>query len=115
MLPLTENYFRYIPVRQRDIQWGLYVTGAGCTAVPSGTRYPPAVHPRLYDFTWEKGRVLPEYQIIYPGRTAGSMLKRDRQRRSDVHRVSQNGSQLSQLRIAFAAHLRHSLMIVEVD
>jgi AraC-like DNA-binding protein len=60
-----ENYFRYIPVRQRDVQWGLYVTGAGCTSVPPGQPYPPKSHPELYHFRWETGRVLPEYQAIY--------------------------------------------------
>ena len=59
-----ENYFRYIPVRQRDVQWGLYVTGAGCTFIPPGEPYPPATHPELYDFRWETGRTLPEYQAI---------------------------------------------------
>jgi AraC-like DNA-binding protein len=60
-----ENYFRYIPVRQRDVQWGLYVTGAGCTFVPPGQPYPPKSHPELYHFRWETGRTLPEYQVIY--------------------------------------------------
>ncbi len=60
-----ENYFRYIPVRQRDVQWGLYVTGAGCTFIPPGQPYPPKSHPELYHFRWETGRTLPEYQVIY--------------------------------------------------
>ena len=60
-----ENYFRYIPVRQRDVQWGLYVTGAGCTFIPPGQPYPPKNHPELYHFRWETGRTLPEYQVIY--------------------------------------------------
>ena len=60
-----ENYFRYIPVRQRDVQWGLYVTGAGCTFIPPHEPYPPKSHPELYHFRWETGRTLPEYQAIY--------------------------------------------------
>jgi len=60
-----ENYFRYLPVRPRDVHWGLYVTGAGCARIPSHTSYPPARHPELYDFTWERGRTLPEYQVVY--------------------------------------------------
>ena len=66
-----ENYFRYIPVRQRDVQWGLYVTGAGCTIVPPGESYPPKSHPELYSFRWETGRTLPEYQVIYITRGEG--------------------------------------------
>ena len=60
-----KDYFRYIPVRQRDVQWGLYVIGAGCTSVPPGVEYPPKPHPEMYYFRWETGRTLPEYQAIY--------------------------------------------------
>jgi AraC-like DNA-binding protein len=67
-----DDYLRYIPVRQRDVQWGLYVTGAGCTFIPPGQKeYPPAKHPELYHFRWEAGRTLPEYQAIYITRGEG--------------------------------------------
>jgi AraC-like DNA-binding protein len=65
------DYFRYIPVRQRDVQWGLYVIGAGRTSIPPGEPYPPTNHPELYDFRWETGRTLPEYQVIYITRGEG--------------------------------------------
>jgi len=66
MSPVDENYFRYVPIRQRDLDWGLYVTGAGCTAMPAGyTSYPESPHPTTYDFSWRTGRKLPEYQAIY--------------------------------------------------
>ena len=68
----NDDYFRYIPVRQRDVQWGLYVTGAGCTFIPPGQpQYPPQTHPELYHFRWENGRTLPEYQIIYIAKGEG--------------------------------------------
>jgi AraC-like DNA-binding protein len=67
-----QDHFRYIPVRQRDVQWGLYVTGAGCTFIPAGEEYyPPQLHPELYHFRWETGRTLPEYQAIYITRGEG--------------------------------------------
>ena len=53
MKSFGENYFRYIPVRQRDVQWGLYVTGAGCTSISPGEDYPPKPHPELYHLRWE--------------------------------------------------------------
>lgn len=66
MAHVGENYFRYVPIRQRDLDWGLYVTGAGCTAMPAGYEsYPVAPHPTTYDFSWKTGRKLPEYQAIY--------------------------------------------------
>jgi AraC-like DNA-binding protein len=59
------DYFRYLPVSPRDQQWGLYVTVAGCERLPPGHSYPSAGHPPSHDFTWTRGRVLQEYQLIY--------------------------------------------------
>jgi AraC-like DNA-binding protein len=66
-----EDYFRYIPVRQRDIQWGLSVIGAGFASIPPGAAYPPPGHPELYEFRWHQGRSLPEYQVLYLARGEG--------------------------------------------
>jgi len=71
MEPFGENYFRYIPVRRRDVDWGTYVTGAGRTRIPPDAPYPPARHPELYDFSWTHGRTLPEYQVVYIPRGRG--------------------------------------------
>lgn len=68
---MSGNYFRYVPVRPRDVQWGLYVTGAGHTSIGPGEPYPPQSHPELYQFGWEVGRTLPEYQVIYITRGQG--------------------------------------------
>jgi len=68
---VTENFFRYLPVSQREVRFGLYVTGVGCTEVPPASPYPLCVHPAPYQFTWEKGRVLPEYQLGYIARGEG--------------------------------------------
>jgi AraC-like DNA-binding protein len=46
------------------MRWGLYVTGAGRGVIPAGQPYPPRGHPNLYQFTWQRGRILPEFQII---------------------------------------------------
>ncbi len=68
---VAENFFRYLPVSQREVRFGLYVTGVGCTEVRPASHYPLCVHPAPYQFTWEKGRVLPEYQIGYIPRGEG--------------------------------------------
>lgn len=65
MSNLPNDYFRYLPVSERDIQWDFYVSGAGYSNVPPGVRYPRSVHPGLYQFGWDRGRVLPEYQALY--------------------------------------------------
>jgi hypothetical protein len=71
MSALPQEYFRYLPISERDVQWDFYVTGAGCSSVPSGDHYPRSVHPDLYQFAWDRGRVLPEYQVLYITRGEG--------------------------------------------
>lgn len=61
----SASSFRYLPSRPRDAQWGLYVSGAGWETVPGDSPYPLPGHPELYDFSFERGRRLPEYQIVY--------------------------------------------------
>ena len=59
------NYFRYIPISPQDRDWGLFVTTAGHTRTAPGGLYPPTQHPHGYHFSWERGRVLHEYQVVY--------------------------------------------------
>ncbi len=61
----TKDFFRYLPVSEREEQWGLYVTAGGFNAIKPGDRYPRPGHPRAYTLSWSKGRVLSEYQALY--------------------------------------------------
>lgn len=60
----VEAFHHYLPVDDRSIDWGIYVTGAGRVAIRPGQPYPPPGHPGPYDFRWQLGRTLPEYQIL---------------------------------------------------
>jgi AraC-like DNA-binding protein len=62
---LDKEYFRYLPISERDKDWGLYVTGLGHSHVPPHCHYPRSVHPDCYHFGWEQGRVLQEFQALY--------------------------------------------------
>lgn len=64
-MPDSQEFFRYLPVSHRTERWGLYVTGCGHVCVTESGEHPPRGHPELYRFRWERGRVLPEYQLIY--------------------------------------------------
>ena len=66
-----KEYFHYVPVSERDVQWGLYVTGAGCGDYRANDPYPQKRHPDLYHYTWNQGRVLPEYQVVLITRGEG--------------------------------------------
>jgi len=61
----NESFVKYINAGPLDKEWGLYLTVAGYAQIPPSLVYPPRVHPSGYFFTWEKGRVLQEYQINY--------------------------------------------------
>jgi len=50
---------------QEDKDWGLYLNSVGKAAIQPGVIYPPTTHPSGYYFTFEKGRILSEYQIVY--------------------------------------------------
>jgi AraC-like DNA-binding protein len=71
MPDFTKEYFRYLPVSERERQWGLYVTGGGFNAIAPREPYPRPGHPRMYAFDWSQGRRLPEYQVLYITRGEG--------------------------------------------
>lgn len=61
-----DMFFRYLPVGNRDERFGLYVTGAGCAVIEPGGSYPSSQsHPDFYDFTWGRGRTLPEFHLVW--------------------------------------------------
>jgi AraC-like DNA-binding protein len=69
-VPMT-TWFRYLPVTMKERNWGFYVIDAGFTLIPPDTIYPPFKHPDDHAFTWEKGRTLPSYTLVYITRGAG--------------------------------------------
>ena len=70
------DFFRYLPVSQRDEQWGMYVTGGGFNAIAPHDHYPRPGHPQGYMFEWSRGRALPEYQTLYITRGEGEFESR---------------------------------------
>ncbi len=62
--PTQDNFFTYLPISENNMRWDLYLTGMGVATIGAGDDYPPKGHPRVYNFRWETGRTLPEYQIL---------------------------------------------------
>ena len=62
-----DDFFKYLTLNKDDIEWGLYLTVSGKASIPKAKEYPlPEMgHPTGYNFQWEKGRILSEYQIHY--------------------------------------------------
>ena len=61
----------YRPIDNFDLGWGLKVTDAGYTNIRPGDDYPARHHPAPYMFTWDTGRHLSNYQIVFIGRGEG--------------------------------------------
>jgi len=76
----TRNAFSYLPVSDAAMGLGFYLTGAGMDEVVPDSCYPQQHHPELYDFTWERGRVLPEFQFVYVHQGRGEFESDDRGR-----------------------------------
>lgn len=74
-LPNT-GYSRYLPADPEAVAWGLRVIDVGFARVPAGSRYPPVPHPEGYSFTWTRGRVLPEFQVVYLSHGRGDFESR---------------------------------------
>ena len=62
---MQSKSYHYLTPSPSDKDWGLYLNVVGFAEIKPGTVYPPEGHPNGYYFTWENGRVLNEYQIIY--------------------------------------------------
>lgn len=65
------NYYKYLPTSYEDEKWGLCVLNAGCNRIEKNKIYPSKEHPTHHYFTWNKGRILDEFQIIYIVRGEG--------------------------------------------
>lgn len=65
---------KYIAQNERDEQWGLTVCSVGYQRILPGEPYPPERHNKEYMFNPEKGRVLPEYQLLYIVEGQGSLV-----------------------------------------
>ena len=61
----NESFAKYLNAGTLDKEWGLFLTVIGFAQIPPSLVYPPQIHPSGYFFTWEKGRVLQEFQINY--------------------------------------------------
>jgi len=70
------NYYRYLPISEADQHWGLSILNAGCTRIKANQDYPYRQHPDHHYFTWNNGRVLDEYQVIYIASGEGSFESR---------------------------------------
>lgn len=61
-----ENYHKYLNISGFEKSWGFYVNTVGATRVGPNKNYPDnREHPSDHSFTWNKGRILDSYYIVY--------------------------------------------------
>ncbi|WP_163411500.1 AraC family transcriptional regulator [Flavobacterium ajazii] len=59
------NYFKYLPVNKDFSSWGINVLNAGYGKINAEVDYPSQEHPSDHYFSWETGRILDEFQVVY--------------------------------------------------
>ena len=55
---------KYFPVNDAQKAWGIYATCLGHSLTAPYAEFPSSIHPDEYFFTWDKGRILNEWQFI---------------------------------------------------
>jgi len=55
---------KYLPISDMERDWGFIIRDIGHTVIPSDSDYPSKGHPGSHMFSWDKGRVLNEYQFV---------------------------------------------------
>lgn len=72
-----KDFFKYLTPSEEDKNWGLYISATGTSHVAKNIEYPLTDHPSGYYFSWENGRILHEYQILYITEGSGTLETRD--------------------------------------
>lgn len=66
------NYNKYLNVTTLEKDWGFYVNTVGSAKIAPYKSYPNnRVHPKDHSFTWNKGRILDGYYIVFITRGEG--------------------------------------------
>ncbi|TDQ06626.1 AraC family transcriptional regulator [Pedobacter metabolipauper] len=61
-----ENYHKYLNISDFEKNWGFYVNTVGSAKVGPNKNYPNnRHHPSDHSFTWDKGRILDSYYLVF--------------------------------------------------
>jgi hypothetical protein len=62
---MKNKYRKYLITSKTDKLWGFYINNLGRNVIEKYADYPSMDHPDQYIFTWDKGRVLNEFHIVF--------------------------------------------------
>jgi AraC-like DNA-binding protein len=58
--------FKYFPISEAQKRWSIYLTDCGKETIPARYKnYPPPDTPLSRTFTWQEGRILDDYYLVY--------------------------------------------------
>jgi AraC-like DNA-binding protein len=67
-----QNFHKYLNRTEVEEKWGLYLTTAGYSKTTRHQSYPTDQdHPNTHNFTWNKGRILNDYYIVFITKGSG--------------------------------------------
>lgn len=67
-----KTFYKYLPVTEMEESWGFYVNTVGYTKINPRETYPPAEgHPASHAFSWNKGRILDGYYLVFISKGKG--------------------------------------------
>lgn len=70
------DFLTYGPIPPDADLWGVAVVGGGRAQIAPGEEYPPRGHGEGHAFTWERGRVLGAYQLVFVAEGQGEFESR---------------------------------------
>jgi AraC-like DNA-binding protein len=65
------NFNKYLTPSSVDEKWGFFITTVGCSKIDVNQIYPNKEHPETHYFTWNKGRILDDYYLVYISKGRG--------------------------------------------
>lgn len=67
-----KNYHKYLPITETEKEWSFYITTVGYICINPNEPYPPQKgHPPTHAFTWDKGRILNGYYLVFISKGQG--------------------------------------------
>jgi len=67
------NFNKYLTPSAIDEKWGFFITSVGCSKIDVNQSYPiNKEHPPTHTFTWNKGRILHDYYLVYISKGQGT-------------------------------------------
>lgn len=68
---MLNNYFKYLNITPTEERWGLYVTSVGYSKIEPNDHYPNQVHPQSHHLTWNRGRILNDFYVVFISKGKG--------------------------------------------